>query len=66
MAWTNRAWVFLVLGVLVIFVVMIAGDRIRLPGGFEIRLRKEVRIVGGVVGVSLFVWGCVLGVAQLV
>jgi len=60
MDWTNDAGLFVVVGVVLIVVTLLLGDRVKLPGGFEMRARKGLRIALGVVGLSLFVWGCVL------
>ena len=62
MPWTNDAELFIVAGLILMLITLMIGDRVKLPGGFEILARKQVRIVLGVLGLSLFVWGCVLGI----
>ena len=57
LAWMNSAALALVGGLICGVVALIVGDAVKLPGRAEIRVRREVRVVLGLVGVGLFVWG---------
>lgn len=63
MLWTNDAGLFVVAGVSCVIATLIIGDRVKLPGGLEFHARKEARMVLGVLGVGLLVWGGVLAVS---
>jgi hypothetical protein len=63
MPWTNNAGWYVVAGLFCVIVTLAIRDRVKLPGGFELRGRKEARVILGVLGISLLVWGCVLWVS---
>ena len=63
MPWTNDAAWYVLAGLSCVIVTLVIRDRVKLPGGYELRGRKEARIILGVLGISLLVWGSVLWVS---
>jgi hypothetical protein len=63
---TIIAGLYVVAGTLLVVAVLIGGDRVKLPGGFAVLWRREVRLLLGLLGVGLVVWGCVLWIGPLI